>query len=67
MGRQIEVEVVCTITVDTIYQDEEKASERAKEFAAAIFESWEDPAGFSDIEVVFEPECTYSTYNRGVD
>lgn len=66
MGRQIEVEVHATILIDTFTDDIDKASNRALQFVRGLFEVWEVPEEFSDIEVVDE-NFEYMTADRGGD
>ena len=66
MGRQIEVEVTASIIIDTETDNLAKAEQRALEFVRGLFEAWEVPEEFSDIEVVDE-HFSYDAYNRGGD
>ena len=66
MGRQIEVEVTASIIIDTETDNLAKAEQRALEFVRGLFEVWEVPEEFSDIEVVDE-HFKYDAYNRGGD
>lgn len=66
MGRQIEVEVTASIIIDTETDNLAKAEQRALEFVRGLFEVWEVPEEFSDIEVVDE-HFEYDAYNRGGD
>ena len=66
MGRQIEVEVTASIIIDTETDNLAKAEQRALEFVRGLFEIWEVPEEFSDIEVVDE-HFKYDAYNRGGD
>lgn len=66
MGRQIEVEVTASIIIDTETDNLAKAEQRALEFVRGLFEVWEVPEEFSDIEVVDE-HFEYMTANRGGD
>lgn len=66
MGRQVEVEVTASIIIDTETDNLAKAEQRALEFVRGLFEIWEVPEEFSDIEVVDE-HFEYMTANRGGD
>jgi hypothetical protein len=67
MGRQIEVVVHASFTVDTCTNDIDEASKRAKAFVAEMLENATEPAGYDDIQIVWEPEFKYDAYNRGGD
>ena len=67
MGRQVEVVVHASFTVDTCTNDIDEASKRAKHFVAEMLENATEPAGYDDIQIVWEPEFNYDAYNRGGD
>lgn len=67
MGRQIEVVINASFTVDTCTNDIDEASKRAKAFVAEMLENATEPAGYDDIQIVWEPEFSYDAYNRGGD